>query len=258
MSLARGLRLPASLACGRHSNAGRLCPPTHPTQGPNEREADNFDVETQYVDPLVVEYELNPIIFSSWRKVNPNTDERATSHYCETIEASQSLGELQNEEASDPLPLDSGHAGERENLDQAFPTASQTPNVSQPERLYADHTPESVPGTSGEDSSVNVFQCPACDAAYSRQGELNKHINRKHNLRFECPLCSRRFGLKADLERHTRTHKRTFALHCKIVGCRETFTRKDNLDRHVGEFHATTPGGARQRRAHKTRGAQNV
>lgn len=68
-----------------------------------------------------------------------------------------------------------------------------------------------------------------------------KHIARKHTKSFKCCIegCNQpAFGLKTDLERHVRCRHATLeALQCPIDGCKATFSRRDNMLRHIKQRH---------------------
>lgn len=54
------------------------------------------------------------------------------------------------------------------------------------------------------------FQCRHCNAAFTRTGNLKRHVDCVHNniKRFECPTCSMKCSTKQNLEAHQKTHFR--------------------------------------------------
>jgi uncharacterized C2H2 Zn-finger protein len=87
--------------------------------------------------------------------------------------------------------------------------------------------------------STNSYPCSRCNEMFRLRGELNKHWNRKHEKRFSCAVqgCDQAFHLRADLIRHTKTHDVQADITCDYDGCSRTFSREDNMKRHVREAH---------------------
>ncbi|KAF2194127.1 hypothetical protein K469DRAFT_191835 [Zopfia rhizophila CBS 207.26] len=76
----------------------------------------------------------------------------------------------------------------------------------------------------------------------SRVRRSNKHVNLKHNRRFQCPKTNcnlRPFGSNTDLRRHLVTvhSKSKSRIHCPYHRCHASFTRKDNMQKHVKTIH---------------------
>ncbi|ORY14497.1 hypothetical protein BCR34DRAFT_599052 [Clohesyomyces aquaticus] len=118
-------------------------------------------------------------------------------------------------------------------------TVSLETLINEPLAARVEEAPAAAPRTSDDRSAS--FKCPRCADTFATIGKLNSHTNRKHDRRFECSICPMKFNLRADLQRHQRTvHKdskppvETF--RCPNSWCKkpeQTFTRKDNFDRHV-------------------------
>jgi uncharacterized Zn-finger protein len=91
--------------------------------------------------------------------------------------------------------------------------------------------------------------CTQCGAVFKRMVDLNDHINRKHNRRFHCPICNSAFHLRADLNRHLTIHNNRHSEaikvhHCPNSACYQSFSRKDNLLRHMKRCDKTTEAEA--------------
>jgi hypothetical protein len=94
--------------------------------------------------------------------------------------------------------------------------------------LLEDHAPSSS------------HKCTQCGVECQTSGQLNYHINRSHVRRFKCKQCDKAFNLKADLHRHELSkHKPELQqiFHCADAACTHTFTRRDNLVRHIHKCH---------------------
>lgn len=82
--------------------------------------------------------------------------------------------------------------------------------------------------------------CLSCNLVFQRESQLNQHIARKHIRRYQCNECDKAFNLNADLERHKKTRHNSAAealFKCSEAGCSLTFTRQDNLQRHLRRIH---------------------
>jgi uncharacterized C2H2 Zn-finger protein len=79
--------------------------------------------------------------------------------------------------------------------------------------------------------------CSQCDLDFPTAGQLNSHVNRKHDQRYKCDSCHRAFNLRADLIRHeSSVHTLASAWRCTNEPCLKpgkVFARKDNFRRHV-------------------------
>ncbi|OAL00313.1 hypothetical protein IQ06DRAFT_143447 [Phaeosphaeriaceae sp. SRC1lsM3a] len=113
-------------------------------------------------------------------------------------------------------------------------------------------TPDSTQSTSFDDASPGsssslkseTLGCIECLMVFQRRCDLNKHTRRTHARPFTCPIYGCRqpaFGLKTDLRRHLRTvHRKEGSIPkigCTVLGCSKTFSRKDNMLRHVKSGH---------------------
>lgn len=95
-----------------------------------------------------------------------------------------------------------------------------------------------VPPEAIETSSTCPY--PSCDLVFKRQSLLNQHVARKHVRRHHCDECEMAFNLKADLERHKKARHNSAAeafFKCSEADCSLTFTRQDNLQRHLRRIH---------------------
>jgi hypothetical protein len=72
-------------------------------------------------------------------------------------------------------------------------------------------------------------------------------VNHRHHTRYhirssdrpyKCEECGHGFLHKKDLDRHMPRHTGQKLFHCSIQGCSKTYTRKDNLSRHIRHDHA--------------------
>ncbi|KAF2435696.1 hypothetical protein EJ08DRAFT_558437, partial [Tothia fuscella] len=50
---------------------------------------------------------------------------------------------------------------------------------------------------------------------------------------YKCDECGHGFLHKKDLDRHMPRHTGQKLFRCSIPGCPKTYTRKDNLSRHI-------------------------
>lgn len=87
-----------------------------------------------------------------------------------------------------------------------------------------------------------TYACSNCELEFERKSLLTQHEARKHIRRFKCEKCDMAFHLNADLKRHKETKHRTAFdfLECPHTDCNETFTRQDNLQRHLRKIHGST------------------
>jgi uncharacterized C2H2 Zn-finger protein len=91
-------------------------------------------------------------------------------------------------------------------------------------------------GETEKPEKPSSYTCTQCDLEFSTMGQLNSHVNRKHNQRFECEECGKAFNLRADLNRHkVSVHHPSSgsSWRCLNVACGKVFRRKDNYQRHV-------------------------
>ncbi|KAK8855861.1 C2H2 type zinc finger domain protein [Apiospora arundinis] len=91
------------------------------------------------------------------------------------------------------------------------------------------------------------YECPfpKCNKIFIRARDLKKHSN-LHIRPHECPYpeCNKRCAERRDLDRHKSLHhgEPGRGFHCPEPDCRyfeggQSFTRKDNLKRHMGQMH---------------------
>ena len=74
-------------------------------------------------------------------------------------------------------------------------------------------------------------ECNICQKRFSSRKSLEEHKNSHHSTKFQCPECLKCFGGLSKLKRHEPVHDDTKKLVCEECG--KTFTRKDNLNKHV-------------------------
>ena len=70
-----------------------------------------------------------------------------------------------------------------------------------------------------------AFPCTICEAVFTRQYTLNRHINRIHNQVqpvLECSLCGAHFRLLSKLRRHRRRHKPTTSFQLRRSAFRKS------------------------------------
>mmetsp|Transcript_9661 Transcript_9661/g.25327 ORF Transcript_9661/g.25327 Transcript_9661/m.25327 type:complete len:325 (-) Transcript_9661:149-1123(-) len=130
--------------------------------------------------------------------------------------------------------------------------------VSSLDKVNCVKAPEKPPST---------FTCSECPAAFTRKGNLKKHVRSIHlNIRphaceqcgvsfpqksslethvklvhlgqrpFQCAICSTAFGLAGDLNRHVQTVHEKKRPH-KCVTCNASFGLKNQLNKHIKIVH---------------------
>ncbi|VVC27312.1 Hypothetical protein CINCED_3A013097 [Cinara cedri] len=82
-----------------------------------------------------------------------------------------------------------------------------------------------------------MFACTVCSRSFTRQDNLNRHLNNHSNLSFSCTVCSRSFTRQDNLNRHLNNHK-NIPFSCTV--CSRSFTRQDNLNRHLNNHNNLT------------------
>ncbi|PVH72861.1 hypothetical protein DL98DRAFT_595592 [Cadophora sp. DSE1049] len=95
-------------------------------------------------------------------------------------------------------------------------------------------------------STDNGVYCSICNKRFRLQGEFNKHQQTVHEKPFECSEedCDKRFGTKKDAQRHFDAkhleiedeNRRRFA--CEHWSCVQTFSRHDNMLKHMKKQHS--------------------
>lgn len=125
------------------------------------------------------------------------------------------------------------------------------------------HTPNMVWQQTGTGNNWSVspfslnsdhFSCdhPGCKATRPSQKELKRH-QKSHKKPYMCGEdgCSKAFSVPAHLKRHRKTHNGRDAeesqrYRCSV--CPKSYTRDDNLKRHIREDHATLMKQSRRKR----------
>ncbi|KAH7156423.1 hypothetical protein EDB81DRAFT_880742 [Dactylonectria macrodidyma] len=102
---------------------------------------------------------------------------------------------------------------------------------------------------SSSSTAPNAYECPREDCPYSfpRKTELNKHI-KTHDKPIKCsadPNCKTKKAEQRDMDRHYLTAHRAYAQSIGLsldeyvcLVCRKTFTRLDNLQKHMKRTHS--------------------
>ena len=84
------------------------------------------------------------------------------------------------------------------------------------------------------------YNCPDCEKSYTHKGDLNRHINRKHNPNFEryqCPHCEKSYTRKHTLNDHIESkHNQNFEGH-QCPHCEKTYSDPSNLTKHIKVKH---------------------
>ncbi|KAF2821711.1 hypothetical protein CC86DRAFT_358692 [Ophiobolus disseminans] len=97
-----------------------------------------------------------------------------------------------------------------------------------------------IPQAEPSPDQASSYPCSSCDLTFERPSQLTQHQARKHVRRYKCNECEKAFHLNADLLRHKRTRHSPETLHgCPHEVCSMTFTRQDNLQRHIRRTHGT-------------------
>ncbi|KAG0349001.1 Plasma membrane t-SNARE, secretory vesicle fusion [Podila humilis] len=143
---------------------------------------------------------------------------------------------LYTQQATALVPLSTAVAG-------VLSSASTVPSTTNPLKRKSDEIQQA--SSAGEDSNLRQFVCAQCGRAFSRLFNLNTH-ERTHDRSkarlFACPEqgCKKSFTRKNDLQRHqVSIHKVTHIYSCKT--CNSPFQRKDALRRHMDEKSCVAP-----------------
>ncbi|BHF70959.1 hypothetical protein SprV_0401401200 [Sparganum proliferum] len=97
--------------------------------------------------------------------------------------------------------------------------------------------PARLPLTS-EGAGEKAFQCPDCLKSFSRNSDLQKHIDAVHKgLRpYKCSICQKLFSQKSSLKRHVEAvHEGIKAFQC--LHCESRFSYDIHLKRHMRSKH---------------------
>ena len=82
------------------------------------------------------------------------------------------------------------------------------------------------------------WKCDTCKKSFQRRDTLLEHKKTHSDLRpYICETCNSAFKTSRLLRRHEKTHLQKTNKQIKCPHCHITFTRKDNLTRHVQKFH---------------------
>ncbi|RYP34222.1 hypothetical protein DL767_004345 [Monosporascus sp. MG133] len=106
------------------------------------------------------------------------------------------------------------------------------------------HRPEQTKPTRRRKKSAQPCSCDVCNEKFPRPREMRRHM-RKHEKPLRCQRCPASKAEKRDLLRHYRVNHPGYAwnklglrpeqFRCPL--CLKTFTRKDNLTRHMRRYH---------------------
>ncbi|XP_022186530.2 RE1-silencing transcription factor [Nilaparvata lugens] len=93
-------------------------------------------------------------------------------------------------------------------------------------------------------SAIRNFSCDVCDRKFTLKSDLTIHQRVHSGVRpYQCTAdgCNKSFNLKTSYTRHLQTHSELHDYECTI--CVTAFRRKDNLERHIRNFHPETMVG---------------
>uniref|UniRef100_A0A1B6IUI3 C2H2-type domain-containing protein n=1 Tax=Homalodisca liturata TaxID=320908 RepID=A0A1B6IUI3_9HEMI len=92
---------------------------------------------------------------------------------------------------------------------------------------------------------IRDHMCEICGKKYALYAQLKLHTRshvmyhrRPHKCR-QLPTCNKRFMTRRDRTRHELIHITSHDFECSL--CNTTFGRKDNLERHMKNFHQDVP-----------------
>ncbi|KAF9564702.1 hypothetical protein EC968_004451 [Mortierella alpina] len=85
-------------------------------------------------------------------------------------------------------------------------------------------------------------QAPKTEKSLKRKSDATEHIGEESPRQFSCAVCGRSFSRLFNLNTHERTHDRSKArlFACPEQGCKKSFTRKNDLQRHQISIHGVT------------------
>ncbi len=85
------------------------------------------------------------------------------------------------------------------------------------------------------------YKCDTCDAKFSTQGSVTKHVRNIHGQKAEhvCKICHKTYGLDYNLKRHMRqAHGDGGGMTVKCDICDTILSRKDSLPKHIELCHS--------------------
>ena len=88
------------------------------------------------------------------------------------------------------------------------------------------------------EEAVEKFKCSLCDAEYTFEGNLKKHIKSVHdeNKPFKCVQCPSKFAMLSGLNRHFEAvHEKKRPFQC--THCERCFYEKNKLKKHMESVH---------------------
>jgi uncharacterized C2H2 Zn-finger protein len=129
------------------------------------------------------------------------------------------------------------------------PGSDSTASTSEPLPDRKEPEPRQLPGTKISSQTANEpqYQCERCSKRWKSARDLKNH-QKAHVKRYACGLCmttKTQFSYKKDLRRHNNSiHSGRRPFLC-LAGCDKTFTRLDNMNRHLEKKHGwTIPRGS--------------
>ncbi|KAF9285322.1 hypothetical protein BGZ68_003971 [Mortierella alpina] len=85
-------------------------------------------------------------------------------------------------------------------------------------------------------------QTSKTEKSLKRKSDATEHTGEESPRQFSCAVCGRSFSRLFNLNTHERTHDRSKArlFACPEQGCKKSFTRKNDLQRHQISIHGVT------------------
>lgn len=90
-------------------------------------------------------------------------------------------------------------------------------------------------------------QCPYCEAKFVKVKDLKEHLKSVHEelkpkrrfsgLETRCDLCGATFSSRGHMKRHKESHGANRSFKCQYCDC--SYSRKDNLLKHISSAHST-------------------
>ena len=160
----------------------------------------------------------------------------------ETFNNSENVSDMVHEE--DMESIDSSHHEHVKSVhDGLKPLRCNDYNGSKYEDLEFEMEIDSEASESSDDSkflfSINKeFKCNSCDAAFSHNGNLYRHIKSVHSgvKSLKCNICDKSFSHNGYLKNHIESvHNQTKSFKCNI--CNKSFSLKGNLKKHTESYH---------------------